>query len=187
MTIAVVRALIPDLARYDRATDTGDGGTLQFLLPNHPAVAGSLTVYVGAVAQPAGWTFTAEQGLVTFAVAPALSAAIVMTYSHTLLSDDTIQAYLDLEGDDRLAAADGLDAIASNHALVEKVIRLGDLSVDGAKVADSLRRHAERLREAAATAISGSAADACGFDVAELVTDQFSYRERLVKEAERES
>lgn len=186
MTIAVVRALIPDIARYDRAADTGDGGTLQFLLPNHPAVAGSLSVYVGGTVQLAGWTLTAEQGLVTFAAAPTIAAAIVMTYSHTLLSDDTIQVYLTLEGDDRLAAADALDAIASNHALVEKVIRLGDLSVDGAKVADSLRKHASALRVQAVTAMD-SGADACGFDVAEMVTDQFSYRERLYKEAERES
>ena len=41
-------------ARYDRAADTGDGSTLQFLLPNHPAVTGSLSVYVGGAAQPAG-------------------------------------------------------------------------------------------------------------------------------------
>lgn len=63
------------------------------------------------------------------------------------LADDQVQGYLTLNGDNvRRAAADALDAIASSEALVSKVIRSQDLTTDGAKVADALRAHADRLR-----------------------------------------
>lgn len=64
-----------------------------------------------------------------------------------ILDDAMIQGYLTLNGDNvRRAAADALDAIASSEALVSKVIRTQDLATDGAKVADALRKHADRLR-----------------------------------------
>lgn len=66
------------------------------------------------------------------------------------LSDDQIGVYLELNDDDvRLAAADALDAIATSEVLIGKVIRTQDLQTDGAKVADSLRKHADRLRDQA--------------------------------------
>lgn len=64
-----------------------------------------------------------------------------------ILPDEDIQGFLTLnKGRTRRAAADALDAIASSEALVSKVIRTQDLQTDGAKVADSLRQHADRLR-----------------------------------------
>lgn len=63
-----------------------------------------------------------------------------------LLSDDDVLDFIALEGHVKLAAASALDAIASSEALVSKVIRTQDLSTDGAKTADALRKHAASLR-----------------------------------------
>ena len=66
------------------------------------------------------------------------------------LTDDQVQVYLDINDDNiRRAAADALDAIATSEVLVSKVIRTQDLQTDGAKVADALRKHADRLRDQA--------------------------------------
>lgn len=63
------------------------------------------------------------------------------------LSDEQILGYLSINtGDLRRAAADALDAIADSEILVSKVIKTQDLSTDGAKTADALRAHADRLR-----------------------------------------
>lgn len=63
------------------------------------------------------------------------------------LDNTQVEAYLELnDWDVRLAAADALDAIATSETLVGKVIHTQDLQTDGTKVADSLRKHADRLR-----------------------------------------
>lgn len=65
-----------------------------------------------------------------------------------IFPDGVLQEYLDLnKGRTRRAAADALDAIATSEALISKVIRTQDLQTDGAKVADALRQHADRLRQ----------------------------------------
>ena len=67
------------------------------------------------------------------------------------IKDNEITALLDMEGGSvKLAAAQALDMIADNEVLVAKVIRTTDTATDGAKVADSLRKRAESLREQAA-------------------------------------
>lgn len=79
-----------------------------------------------------------------------------------VLTDDHVEGYLSLYGVTptaanaspstvpmhtvRRAAADALDAIATSETLVSKVIRTQDLSTDGPKVADALRRQATALR-----------------------------------------
>ena len=85
------------------------------------------------------------------------------------LTDDQVRVYLDLNGDNvRRAAADALDAIATSEVLVSRVIRTQDLQTDGAKVADSLRKHADRLRQLAAD--EDEQADAWdGFDVVDTI------------------
>lgn len=76
-------------------------------------------------------------------------------------TDPQIEGYLGLSGgtktdatlsQTRRAAADALDAIATSEALVSKVIRTQDLSTDGAKLADALRKQATTLRAQADTA-----------------------------------
>lgn len=64
-----------------------------------------------------------------------------------ILDDPQIDGYLAINaGNVRRAAADALDAIADSETLVSKVIKTQDLSTDGTKTADSLRKHADRLR-----------------------------------------
>lgn len=70
--------------------------------------------------------------------------------SHQVFTDDQIQAFLALEGQNvKRAAAQAIDTNADNEALASKVLRSQDLSTDGAKVADAMRKHADRLREQA--------------------------------------
>jgi hypothetical protein len=70
--------------------------------------------------------------------------------------DSELQALLAAEGDVvKLAAAQALDIIADDEALTSKVIRTQDLSTDGAKLADSLRKRAAALREQVADSDGG--------------------------------
>ena len=74
--------------------------------------------------------------------------------ANQVLTDGQLSTFLDLnDSNARLAAADALDTIATSEALVSKVIRTQDLQTDGAKVADALRKHADRLRATAAAAV----------------------------------
>ena len=100
-----------------------------------------------------------------------------------IFENDEITAMLTLEGDDvRCAAALALETMASDEAYVQKVIRILDLSTNGAATAAALMARAARLREQAA------AADVTGlFDWAEMVTNDFSMRERLDAEALRDA
>lgn len=68
-----------------------------------------------------------------------------------VFTDAEVQALLDLEGGTvKLAAAQAIDAQATNEALAAKVLRDADgKSTDGAKLADAMRRHAAALREQA--------------------------------------
>lgn len=64
-----------------------------------------------------------------------------------VFNSDEITALLALEdGNVKRAAAQALDIIADDEALTSKVIRTQDLTTDGAKVADSLRKRAAALR-----------------------------------------
>jgi hypothetical protein len=80
-----------------------------------------------------------------------------------IFSDEEIQAFLDLEGDNvKLAAAQAIDTNADNEALASKVLRTQDLQTDGAKIADALRKRAAALRAQA------DASDEGYFDIVDL-------------------
>lgn len=67
-----------------------------------------------------------------------------------LFTNTEIALFLRLENfSAKRAAANLLDAIAVNEVLLSKVIRTQDLSTDGSKVADSLRKQARVLRDSA--------------------------------------
>lgn len=71
-----------------------------------------------------------------------------ITEGSFVFTDDELDALLDLEGGSvKLAAAQAIDTNASNLVLASRVLRTQDLSTDGAKVADAMRAHADRLRE----------------------------------------
>lgn len=64
--------------------------------------------------------------------------------------DDELRGFLAIARDSVLrAAADALDAIATNEALLSKKISTQDRSSDGPAVADALRKHATALRQRA--------------------------------------
>ena len=69
-----------------------------------------------------------------------------------LLTDDQLETLLEhYQGSTNRASARALRIIATSEVLVSKAIRTQDLSSDGAKVADALRRLAEDFdREAEA-------------------------------------
>lgn len=67
-----------------------------------------------------------------------------------VFTDMEIDSFLTLEGNSvKRAAAQAIDTNATNEALASKVFRTQDLQVDGAKLADAMRKHADRLREQA--------------------------------------
>lgn len=98
-----------------------------------------------------------------------------------VFEDGELSAFLLLEGASvRKAAALALETMASNEAFVLKVIKLLDLSTDGAKTADALMKRAAALRKQADIDEQAEAGGA--FDIAEWVVDDFSGRERISKE-----
>lgn len=86
---------------------------------------------------------TEAQGDVRLLIADTSSA-------NRIFSTRQIDQFLRLNSANvRRAAAQALDVMAANEAMVSKVIRTQDLSTDGAKVADSLRKQAAELRRQA--------------------------------------
>ena len=65
-----------------------------------------------------------------------------------VFTDEQVRAFLAMNGGSvKLAAAAALDTIATDEALASKVVRTQDLQTDGAKLADTLAKRAERLRQ----------------------------------------
>lgn len=80
--------------------------------------------------------------------------------SGQVFSDTELDAFLAIEaGALKAAAAQAIDTIADNEALVSKVIRSQDVSTDGAKVADALRKRAAELRRQVAAELDAEDGD----------------------------
>ncbi|MEE9401253.1 MAG: hypothetical protein V3V32_04460 [Dehalococcoidia bacterium] len=119
---------------------------------------------------------TTDRGRVRLLI-PDRKAGVYLT--DYLFEDIEIDAFLNVEaGSIKRGAAMGLEIIASDNAMVLKVIRLLDLTTDGAKTSDALLARAKLLRKQADDEEVVGA-----FDIAEQVVDDFTYRERLRKEA----
>lgn len=70
--------------------------------------------------------------------------------ARALFSDEEIEACISAERDNwKRGAALCLETIATNEALILKVIKELNLSTDGAKLADSLMKQAQKLRDQA--------------------------------------
>lgn len=70
--------------------------------------------------------------------------------SNQLFTDDELDGFLTLyNGSVRRAAAAAIDSIANNEALLFKVVKTDDLQVNGATVAEALRKRATSLRDEA--------------------------------------
>jgi len=99
-----------------------------------------------------------------------------------IFADEEIEAFLVMENSRvRRGAAMALETMAASDVYVLKVMRRGDLETDGAKTSAELRALAKRFRDEDAAAESESEDGA--FDIAEMVLDDFSYRERVAAEA----
>lgn len=170
--ISVVRSLVQDVSLFFEETIVADGTRTIFQLKYFPLVEDSVII-TGGVADP---EFDEEAGTVTFPSAPN-AGDVVFQYKHTLLSDTAIQAYLDLNDNVRLAAADALDAMATSQAIILKKIKTLDLQTDGPAVADALRAHAKQLRDRVDFEGDGD------FEIVEQVYDTFSFEERVMKDA----
>jgi hypothetical protein len=92
--------------------------------------------------------------------------------ANAILTDEEIQAFIDMEGEVRYAAAACLETIASDQVLTLKVMSLLDVSTSGDRVSAALLARAKLLREQAD-------GDDDAFDIAEMVVNDFSGRERL--------
>lgn len=127
-------------------------------------------------------TFTYDIEAATLTNLTLVRLRINDKYSATpIFFDEEINAFLAFEGDNVLkAAAMALETIAADQVLVLKVIKMLQLSTDGAKVAAELRAQAKQLRDQA----DDGSTDAT-FDIAEWVNDPFSYDELIIKQADR--
>lgn len=99
-----------------------------------------------------------------------------------LFEDDEINVFLLIEGHIKRATALALETIASDQALVLKVIKVLDITTDGAKVSDALLKRAKMLREQVDAEIVLSDQQPA-IDIAEMVLDDFTWRERMVKQS----
>lgn len=90
--------------------------------------------------------------------------------------DEELNIFLALEGDLKLATAQALDSLASSEVMIQKKIRILDLTTDGPSVAAELRARATELR----AQFYGGTDDLP--QSAELVVDQFTYEQRLRNE-----
>ena len=96
-----------------------------------------------------------------------------------IFNDQAIQAFIDMALDNNLkrAGASALLTIATNEILVQKRIKLLDLSTDGPAEALQLRQLAKQLREEAdEEEIDGA------FDWAEQINTTAQWDERLYKD-----
>lgn len=91
--------------------------------------------------------------------------------------DEEITAFLAMEGAVKPATALSLETLASNEAYVQKVIKLLDLTTNGAQTSAALLARADRLRQQATDE------GAVGLDYAENPQDVFSLREKLLKDS----
>lgn len=70
--------------------------------------------------------------------------------SNLVFPDNQLAAFLALEKDSvKRAAAQAIDSQATNEALALKVLKDHQVTTDGAKLADAMRRHADSLRKQA--------------------------------------
>lgn len=95
-------------------------------------------------------------------------------------NDEEIDTFLAIEDGVQRAAALALETMASDQAMVLKVIRVTDLSTDGRAVSQALLERAARLRSQAD--LADAAEDGGAFDVAEWSVSPFAEREIRVND-----
>lgn len=98
--------------------------------------------------------------------------------AEAIFQDEEITAFLALENSViKRASALALETIASDEALVLKVLKLGEDRTDGAKLSDALLKRAGLLRQQASFEIADVEDGEGLFDIAEEIYDNFGRRE----------
>lgn len=93
-----------------------------------------------------------------------------------IFDDDDLTTFLALEGGTlKKAAALALETIAVDEVLVLRVIKILQLTVDGAKVSDALLKRAALLRSQASAEVADE--EAAPLDIAEWSIDSFNVAE----------
>lgn len=156
MSVATVRTLLGDIAKYDRHVATGDGSSKQFQFPanRYPVITNSETVTVAGVAQvtPDDYALNVETGVTTFVAAPGSGTSVVWLFRYAELSDETITAILAIESDVRMAAAMCAESLAGKYAsAVDK--KIGDLSISYSQRREHWEKMAATLRSSSRTAL----------------------------------
>ena len=97
-----------------------------------------------------------------------------------IFDDSDITAFLNVNNQDvLLAAAMAVDVMAANQSFAYKHAKTGDIALDISKVTMGLQSYANKLRE---QAYSGYGDVTGFFDWIEVVNDEFSERERVIKQ-----
>ena len=105
--------------------------------------------------------------------------------AYEIFTDADITAFMDIEGSNvRKSAALALETIASSEVLVQKRIRLLELTTDGPAESAALLQRSKMLR---AQADDDEAAESSSIDWAEMNLDDFSVRERIINEGLRDA
>ena len=116
---------------------------------------------------------TTDRGRVRLLVADTNDADATLQ----IFTDAEIDAFLDLNDQAvLLAAAMAAESIASSELFIQKVIQTLDLKTDGAATAREWRMKAREWRE-----VYEASGDV--IDIAEMVHDDFSFRQRVINEA----
>lgn len=93
--------------------------------------------------------------------------------TNLVFPEDQLTAFLTIEGGNvKRAAAQAIDSQATNEALALKVLKDHQVSTDGAKLADAMRKHAAALR-AQADRSDEDSEDGFFFDVVDIVGDGY--------------
>lgn len=188
--IIIVRSIIQDKPIWIKQSSTPLSNPMQ--LKYFPLQDGSLMILNAVIQNEVGvvpnvFSIDDSNGVIVFEDNPAGVTADLAYYCY-LLSDSDIQTALTLEnvetcGEDiRLAAADCLDMIASNQAIIQKKISIDGLDVDGPALATALRAHASNLRKQVYDATMQDST----FDVIEEINDIPGFREKVLKDYNRE-
>lgn len=83
-------------------------------------------------------------------VAPVTQGRLPDSVPVLIFTDEQIESFLAMNGGNvKRAAADAIDTVATDEALLSKVIKTEDLQTDGAKLLEALRKRAAALRSSA--------------------------------------
>lgn len=171
-TVALVEVKAPDgtvVTPAPTPTSSNSGATWTVLVPLDQAGVWYIGWHVTGTGELTQWD-TAEAEVPPPPTEAQDDVRLLIADTDTgsrIFSTRQIAQFLRLNGDNtRRAAAQALDVMASNEAMVSKVIKTQDLSTDGAKVADALRKQAAELRRQADDGEDGS--EDSGFEIAEF-------------------